>query len=137
MTIANDSRPDAGLSRSFWAVGAFGVCLSLGSIAVVDEWRDTWSVAAGAGIALSNFWMTAYLVRGFVDPAAVRLPWALVGTVKLLFVLGAVYVLLQREVLNLLPMVVGFGALPLGIVFGQTRPAPNKGPGVKQEFSDA
>jgi len=130
--IANDSRTDAGLTRSFWAVGAFGVFLSLASIAVVDQWRDTWSVAAGASIALSNFWMTAYLVRGFVEPAGVRLPWALVATVKMLFVLGGVYVLLQREVLNLLPMVVGFGALPLGIVFGQTRPRS-----VKEEFSDA
>lgn len=138
MTTANDSRMDTGLSRSFWAVGAFGIFLSLGSIAVFDTWRDTWSVAAGACIALSNFWMTAYLVRGFVDPVGVRLPWALVATVKLVFVLGGVYVLLQREVLTLLPMVVGFGALPLGIVFGQTRPVPNKGSGsAKQEFSDA
>jgi len=132
MKTANDSRTDAGLTRSFWAVGAFGVLLSLGSILVVDQWRDTWSVAAGASIALLNFWMTAYLVRGFVEPAGVRLPWALVATVKLLFVLGGVYILLQRDVLNLLPMVVGFGSLPLGIVFGQTRPRS-----VKEEFSDA
>jgi len=138
MTIANDSRADGGLTRTFWVVGAFGIVLSVGSLAVVDEWRDTWGVAAGACIALSNFWMTAYLVRGFVDPAGVRLPWALVGTVKLLFVVGGVYALLQREVLSLLAMVVGFGALPLGIVFGQTRPAPTQGSGsVKQEFSDA
>ena len=132
MKIANDSRTDVGLTRSFWAVGAFGVCLSLGSIAVVDEWRDTYSVGAGACIALLNFWMTAYLVRGFVDPAAVRLPWALIGAVKLLLVLGVVYALLQRGVLTLLPMVAGFGALPLGIVFGQTRSRS-----VKEEFSDA
>jgi hypothetical protein len=132
MTTANNSAADAGLSRSFWAVGVFGVVLSLGSLAVVDQWQGTLSVAAGACIALLNFWMTAYLVRGFVAPDGVRLPWALIASVKLLFVLGGVYVLLQRGVLELLPMAVGFGALPLGIVFGQTRPRPVKG-----ELSDA
>lgn len=132
MKTANDSRTDSGLTRSFGAVGVFGLLLSLGSIAVVDDWRDTWSVAAGACIAFSNFWMTAYLVRGFVEPAGVRLPWTLIAVVKLILVLGVVYVLLQRGILSLLPMVVGFGALPLGIVFGQTRARS-----VKEEFSDA
>jgi len=132
MTTANDSAADTGLSRSFWAVGVFGVVLSLGSLAVADQWQDTLSVSAGACIALLNFWMTAYLVRGFVEPDGVRLPWALIASVKLVFVLGGVYVLLQRGVLHLLPMAVGFGALPLGIVFGQTRPRSVKG-----ELSDA
>jgi hypothetical protein len=132
MKITNDQARASGLSRSFWSVGVFGLVLSLGSILVSDTWRTPLSVAAGSVIALLNFWMTAYLVRGFVAPVAMRVPWPLIATVKLVFVLGVVYVLLQRQVLSLLPMVVGFGALPLGIVFGQTRPRS-----ADEELSDA
>jgi len=111
-----------GLNRAFWSVGICGVLLSAGSLVVFDALIDSVSVVVGASTALLNFWMTAYLVRGFLAPAGIRLPWPLIATIKLVVVLGLLYWLLQRELLNLLPLVLGFAALPLGIVFGQTRP---------------
>jgi hypothetical protein len=135
MKIArSDNPPDAGLSRAFWSVGICGCLVSLGSFFVFDVLVDSVSVFVGAATALLNFWMTAYLVRGFLAPAGIRLPWALIATVKLVGVLGVLYWLLQRELLSLLPLVLGFAALPLGIVFGQTRP---RALGRGEELSDA
>ena len=135
MKIARtDNSTDAGLSRAFWSVGVCGVLLSAGSFFVFDAAIDSVSVVVGAATALLNFWMTAYLVRGFLAPAGIRLPWPLIATVKLIGVLGLLYWLLQRELLALLPLVLGFAALPLGIVFGQTRP---RGLGPGEELSDA
>jgi hypothetical protein len=130
-TVTADKTTDAGLGRAFWCVGLVGILLSVGSIFVLKDFQSTVSVAVGAAIALLNFWMTSYLVRGFLAPTGMRLPWPLIATIKLVVVLGGVYVLLDREVLSLLPLVVGFGALPLGIVLGQTRP------NAKEELSDA
>jgi hypothetical protein len=120
-TATIDEPADSGLKRAFWSVGLCGVVLSVGSFFVLDELRGSISVGFGAALAVFNFWMTAYLVRGFLAPAGIRLPWPLIATVKLVVVLGGVYLLLEREVLSVLPLAIGFGALPLGIVFGQTR----------------
>jgi hypothetical protein len=133
-TVTAEKTTDAGLSRAFWCVGLVGTSLSVGSIFVLQDFQSTVSVAVGAAIALLNFWMTSYLVRGFLAPTGMRLPWPLIATIKLVVVLGGVYVLLDREVLSLLPLVVGFGALPLGIVLGQTRPNART---AKEELSDA
>lgn len=132
MKTANEMPVDAGLTRSFWSVGVVGAVLSATAAILTGDLRETFSVAAGATIALLNLWMTAYLVRGIVDPIGIRLPWSVIAVVKLLLVLGITFVLLRRGVLSLLPMAVGFGALPLGIVFGQTRRRP-----VKEELNDA
>ena len=121
-TATHDPPVDSGLSRAFWAVALCGALLSGGSLFVLEELKGSLSVLAGATIALFNFWLTAYLVRGFLFPIGIRLPWPVIATLKLVIVLGGVYVLLVRDVLSLLPLVVGFAALPLGIVFGQTRP---------------
>ncbi len=133
-TATTDNTTDNGLARAFWSVGIVGVLLTVGSVFVVEQLKDTLSIAAGASVALLNFWMTAYLVRGFLAPAGIRLPWPLIATVKLVVVLGVLYWLLTRGVLNLLPLVLGFGALPLGIVFGQTRPRSRD---TKGELRDA
>lgn len=132
MKTANELPADTGLTRSFWAVGVFGAVLSAGTALLTGDLRESFSAVAGVSIALLNLWMTAYLVRGFVDPLGIRLPWSVIAVVKLLLLLGLTYVLLRRGVLSLLPMAVGFGALPLGIVFGQTR-----GRSVKEELHDA
>jgi len=132
-SATRDQPSDAGLKRAFVGVAASGVLMSVGSLFVLDL-KGSLSVAAGASIALFNFWMTAYLVRGFLFPAGIRLPWPLIATVKLLIVLGGVYLLLARELLSLLPLVVGFGALPIGIVFGQTRA---RAVDTEEELSDA
>jgi len=133
-TATRDHRPDPGLLRAFKSVGLCGVLLSAGSLLVFDELGQVLSVAVGAALALLNLWMTAYLVRGFIAPSGIRLPWPLIATLKLVLVFGGIYALLQREFLSLLPLMVGLGALPLGIVFGQTRP---RTPGAKEELSDA
>src|SRR5690606_11988710 len=103
-TATRDHRPDPGLLRAFKSVGLCGVLLSAGSLLVFDELGQVLSVAVGAALALLNLWMTAYLVRGFIAPSGIRLPWPLIATLKLVLVFGGIYALLQREFLSLLPL---------------------------------
>lgn len=133
-TATHDQTADSGLTRAFVGIAVWGALLSGGSLFVLDELKGSLSVLVGALVALFNFWTTAYLVRGFLFPAGIRLPWPLIATVKLVVVLGGIYLLVQRDVLSLLPLVFGFAALPLGIVFGQTR---SRALDTKEELRDA
>jgi hypothetical protein len=82
------------------------------------------SVAVGAGIAAGNLWALARIVVALL-PAEVRAAqkqsragWALVAMLKMLGLVAAVWLLMRHGVVSPLPMLVGFGALPIGIAIG-------------------
>lgn len=82
-------------------------------------------VALGAGLALGNLWAIRGLVGALVGRGGQAAFWALVGAAKLLLLLGVVYLLVFAGFADILPLVVGYGALPVGLVGAQVvAPAP-------------
>jgi hypothetical protein len=112
-----------------WAVAVAGALLTLsspllfGTAAVV-------STGAGACLAVSNLWLVGRTVRAFLNPRGGRPSWGLLAVVKL----GAMLLLLGAGVRNgwleVLPLGLGYAALPLGIVLSQFRASsPVRGEG--------
>ncbi len=80
------------------------------------------SVGAGAAIALANLLVITLTVRALLGGDARRLPWGLMAVTKIAFLFGGIYWLADQGVVALLPLAIGYGALPLGIVFSQLAP---------------
>lgn len=111
------------------AAGALiGVLLTVGALVAYDT-RTATSVAVGAGIALANLAVLRSLVRSVVGapeddegraegegPGLASGLWGLLSAVKILLLFGGVWVLLTRGLIDPIPLVVGYGVLPLGIV---------------------
>jgi hypothetical protein len=110
----------ATLARTIWSVALVGVAMVI--IAVfVGGWRAAFSVAVGAGTGVANLVVIGILVRKLISGRS--LPWGVVSFVKLVVLFGGLFLLLKTGVVQILPLVIGYGALPLGITLGQ-RPIP-------------
>jgi hypothetical protein len=84
------------------------------------------SVGTGAAIAAFNLWALARIVTALLPtdskPAA-HLPasaasWALLAVLKMGGLFLVVWLLLRYALVSPLPMLIGFGALPIGIAIG-------------------
>jgi len=87
--------------------------------------RTAWSVAAGGAIAAVNLWIIARIVvhlmpkeEGEEPPASAKGTWAILALLKLIALFGGVYFLMSRHLVDPIPLVVGFGSLPIGIAIG-------------------
>jgi hypothetical protein len=114
--IATDT--DGGFQRTFWAVGLVGAALSMGAAGVFGLHLAR-SVAIGAAIAVANLWSIVMIVRGLLGRSRWRAPWGLIAALKLGVLFGGLYVLLKSGWAELMPLLAGYGALPVGIVTGQ------------------
>jgi hypothetical protein len=119
MTTRIDRDPD--LRAALVGVAAMGVLISVATGLAFDQ-AALFGVAVGAALALSNLWALERLVHLY-SYSSTR-AWAGVAALKLLVLLGIVFLLLTRNVVGLLPLVVGYGALPAGIVVSRLRPVP-------------
>ncbi len=82
------------------------------------------TLATLGGIAAGNLWALARIIVALL-PAEVeaarkqsRAGWALVAMLKMFGLVAAVWLLMRHGVVSPLPMLVGFGALPIGIAIG-------------------
>jgi hypothetical protein len=80
------------------------------------------AVGIGAGLALSNLWVLERLVVAYLKTSGGR--WAAIATVKAGVLLCIVVFLVKSGAVDVLPIVAGFGALPLGVVFSGLMPVP-------------
>jgi hypothetical protein len=82
------------------------------------------SVACGGALAAANLWALARVVSALLPdsrPGAEsqsRGAWSLVAAVKMVGVIAVAWLLMRRGVAAPLPMLIGFGALPIGIAIG-------------------
>jgi hypothetical protein len=87
------------------------------------------SVAVGAGLATANLWALARIVAALLPDeaggptggtrgASGAVAWALLGIIKMFALFAVVWLLMQHGVVSALPMLAGFGALPIGIAIG-------------------
>lgn len=110
----------SGIGPALWAVAVVGALLTVSSPLLFGA-AGVVSTGVGAALATSNLWLVARTVRAFLNPRGSRPSWGLLAVIKL----GAMFLLLsaavQRGWLEVLPLGLGYAALPLGIVLSQFR----------------
>ncbi len=136
---------DARMRASLVGVAVSGAVLGV-LAAVFAGAAASWSVVAGAGLATANLWALARVVvallpaepedenrdgaAGQPDPREAR-AWASVAMLKTVGLLLVAWGILRYRVAAPLPLLVGFGALPIGIAIAalvsDRRPHPKKG----------
>ena len=127
---------ERGLRAALWAIALSGAALTLASPFVLG--RDgVVGVALGSVIAAFNLWSLGRIVRAFMNGAG--LPWVLLAALKLFGLLAVVAVVLKLGITTVIPLAVGYGALPLGIVFAQlgaARPRVATAPHIQGGIAD-
>ncbi len=122
-TEAPPGRFDARLQTSIRAVAVAGLVLTLFGAAFAGV-RAGISVALGATLAAGNLWLLARIVTELLPgdsagaEAQSRAGWALVAVLKMFGLLALAWLLMRHGIVSPLPMLVGFGALPIGIAIG-------------------
>jgi hypothetical protein len=108
--------PRAQAIRGALIVLAFGAALTLGA-AVFFGGRSAKSVATGGLVAGANFYAMARMVASVLgrESGLGASAWRAASPLKLLGFLGVVGVLLVRHLVDAVPFVCGYGALPLGL----------------------
>jgi hypothetical protein len=107
---------DHGLRAALWAVAICGALLTLGSPFVLGRGGIV-GVALGSAIATLNLWSLGRIVRAFMHGAG--LPWVLLGALKLVGLIVVLTLVLKLGITTVIPLAIGYGALPVGIVFAQ------------------
>ena len=107
---------ERGVRTALWAIALTGAALTLASPFVLGK-QGVVGVALGSAIAAFNLWSLARIVRAFMNGAG--LPWVLLAALKLIGLLAVVALVLKSGITGVIPLVVGYAALPVGIVFAQ------------------
>lgn len=107
---------ESGLRAALWGIALTGAVLTLASPFVIGT-HAILGVALGSALAAFNLWSLARIVRAFMNGAG--LPWVLLAALKLVGLLAVVALLLKLGITTVVPLAVGYGALPIGIVFAQ------------------
>lgn len=118
---SSDATSSQTLRTVFGAVAVVGAVFTLAGGLLAGTWA--FGIAVGAVLALANLAGVAYIVRGFTKPGASPGAVVVVALLKLTLLFGGLYLLLSSGWVDVLAVAVGFGALPLGIVIGQLKPA--------------
>jgi hypothetical protein len=125
------------MRMSLACVGVTGAVLTAGALVLLGA-ATAFSVGVGAALALGNLWALARIVVELLPPPPREGPrqttetaegprqtanpalggWAVLGALKMIGLMAVVWLLLRHGVVSALPMIVGFGALPLGIAIG-------------------
>jgi hypothetical protein len=114
---------DARMRTSIRVVALVGVVLALFGAAFAGL-AAGFSVAAGAALAAGNLWLLARIVAELLPSdqegaeAQSRAGWALVAVLKMFGLLALAWLLMRHGIVEPLPMLVGFAALPIGIAIG-------------------
>jgi hypothetical protein len=106
------------LGRPVFAVAAIGATIALGAWLLAGGHAGAGS-AIGAATATLNLWMFTRIGTGFVSRQGLRASWGMVAGVKLVVLFGGVAALLKWELADPIAFVVGYLALPIGIVTSQ------------------
>ena len=113
---------DNGLTHLVWPVVAVGAVLTALSPFVVGV-ENLRGVAIGGALAALNLAAIALVVRGVLRGAL--LSWGSLAGVKFAVLLFVTWIVLKNHWAGVLPLALGYAALPLGIVVGQlTRTSP-------------
>ena len=127
---------DQGLRAALWAIALTGAAFTLATPFVLGRGAIV-GVALGSAIAAFNLWSLGRIVRAFMNGAG--LPWVLLAALKLTGLLVLVAVVLKLGIATVIPLAIGYVALPVGIVFaqlGSARPRAATSPNIQGGISD-
>lgn len=119
-TVGSD---DGGLSVIVKSVAVVGV-LDAVAVGYFAGRGAGASAAFGATLGLANLLVLGRMVRAFLGRGGASMPWVVAALTKLAVLLLAMYLPVRAGLVQVLPFVIGFGALPLGIVLGQLLTVP-------------
>jgi predicted tellurium resistance membrane protein TerC len=123
----DDGGQDRTLKAAVRTVALAGVAMAVVA-ALVADLRFGAGVLIGGIIAVVNLIVLARVVQAFLDKKGNTAPWAIIAVLKLVFLLGGIYLLLKSDKFPVLSLAIGYMALPVGIVaaslFG---PKPGEG----------
>ena len=127
--MARESTDQNGIATALWSVAVVGALLAAFAPFALGP-ASRLSVLLGAALAVFNLWAVFRVVRAFLYPAGVRAPWILLALFKLTVLFVGVGFLVRSGSAHVLPLLIGYAALPLGIVVSQLKtaaPAPGQG----------
>ncbi len=115
----SDDRLDPRLTTALLVVAIFGG-LFAAVAATVFSARAGLSCGIGAAIAASNLYALAKIIGALVTPGASRsaVGWVFALLMKMAILFGGIWLLLTWGVVTVVPLVVGYMTLPLGIAIG-------------------
>jgi len=122
MNTATESTEPNGIATAIWSVAIVGVVLTLAAPSLLGG-GSRLSVAIGVLLAIGNLWAISRTVRGFLYPAAARSPWISLAMLKFAVMFLGVLFLVRGGYAKLLPLVIGYAAMPVGIVISQLKSA--------------
>lgn len=125
-----------GLSTALWGIALTGAALTLASPFVLGQ-GGVIGVALGSALAAFNLWALARIVRAFMNGAG--LPWVILAALKLFGLLAVVAVVLKLGITTVVPLAIGYGAMPVGIVIAQlslARPRAATSPSIQGGIED-
>lgn len=118
------TKRDPTLRSAIRTVAITGLVLTvLGGVGF--DLRTAIGVGLGALLATVNLILFVRLGEAFLAQQGKSAPWAALGGIKLLGLFAAVWLILRRGDVSALALVVGYGALPIGVTLGTLfRPKP-------------
>jgi hypothetical protein len=120
--MADEAALETGVVHLVWPVAVVAAILTALSPFVVGI-ENLRGVAIGGALAAGNLAAIALVVRGVMRGAL--LSWGSLAGVKFAVLLFVTWIVLKNEWAGVLPLALGYAALPLGIVVGQlTRTSP-------------
>ncbi len=108
---------DAGLRAAMIGVAVSAGVFVLGAAFLFDS-RAALGVAVGGAFALANLWAFARMADAFLSRRGKTAPWTVFALLKLGLLFGGVLMILRSGIAAPLALLVGYGALPVGITFG-------------------
>jgi hypothetical protein len=124
MSEPSEAKPDAGLMSAVRYVAGSAVVLALVSGLVAGP-EEAVGAALGGLLATANLLLFVRLGKAFLAQGGRGSPWVALAVIKLLGLFAAMFILLRHTELSALSLLVGYGALPIGIVLaGVLGPRP-------------
>jgi hypothetical protein len=112
------TRPGIELGRPLFAVVAIGVLLAGGAWLLKGQPAGL-GVGIGALVASLNLWVFTRIGTAMVSGTGRSAGWGLVALLKLLMLFGGVFAILKKDLADPLSFLIGYLALPIGIVASQ------------------
>jgi hypothetical protein len=130
-TLEDEQGNDAPMNAAIKSVAATAVVLA-GAAAVGFGARAALGVAIGGAIATLNLFVFARIGQAFLSRKGNTAPWAIIAVIKLVGLLGGIWLILKSGYVSGLALTIGYGALPIGItlgsLFGPKPPETMEGP---------
>ncbi|HEX3855521.1 MAG TPA: hypothetical protein VHW01_31375 [Polyangiaceae bacterium] len=123
MSTATESTDQSSIATAIWSVAIVGACLTAGAPTLLGA-SSRVSIAVGVVLAVANLWAISRTVRGFLYPAGVRSAWIPLAMLKFALMFLGILFLVRGGYVHLLPLVIGYAALPVGITISQLKSAP-------------